>query len=47
MEDKWVPDPQEVELIASVSTGEKVSVTYELEEHLRVNALSKVEQKTQ
>ena len=42
-EGKWIPDPKEVEMIAAVPTGAKVSVTYELEEHLRINELKVVE----
>jgi len=41
-EGKWIPDPKEVELIASVETGSRVTVSYELEEHLRINNLSVV-----
>ena len=43
-EGKWIPDPKEVELIASVPTGAKVSVSYELEEHFRINTLTTVQQ---
>lgn len=39
-EGKWIPDPKEVELIASVETGSKVTVSYELEEHLRIKKLT-------
>jgi len=42
-EGKWIPDPKEVEMIARVPTGAKVTVTYELEEHLRINDLKVVE----
>jgi len=42
-EGKWIRDPKEVETIAAVPTGAKVSVTYELEEHLRINELKIVE----
>lgn len=36
---QWIPDPKEVELIASFKTGDRVSVTYEMEEHLRINKI--------
>ena len=42
-EGKWIPDPDEVALMASVETGSTVSVSYELEEHLRINALTVAE----
>lgn len=39
----WQPDPEEVALIASAKTGVKVSVTYVLEEYLRINELKVLE----
>lgn len=40
---EWQPDPEEVALIASAKTGVKVSVTYVLEEYLRINELKVLE----
>jgi hypothetical protein len=41
---RWIPDPKEVRLIASVETGSTVTVSYELEEHLRIDKLSVVDE---
>lgn len=41
-EGRWMPDPKEVELFASMETGAKVTVTYKLEEHFRVDQLTPV-----
>lgn len=40
---EWQPDPKEVALIKSAKTGTKVSVTYVLEEYLRINELKILE----
>lgn len=40
---EWQPDPKEIALIASAKPGANVSVTYVLEEYLRINELKVLE----